>query len=65
MPLMSFLLPAVLVYSALCNIGMSCATVPTTSLPCAVTLDTLSKHAEYKVCLAMATMFVVPHAKRL
>ncbi|CAM9151716.1 unnamed protein product, partial [Ectocarpus sp. 13 AM-2016] len=38
--------------SALCNIGMSCAAMPMTSLPCALTLDTLSKHAEYKVTIA-------------
>lgn len=39
----------VFAHSALCNIGMSCATLPTTSLPCALTLNTLSKNAEYKV----------------
>ncbi|CAN0058853.1 unnamed protein product, partial [Hapterophycus canaliculatus] len=31
---------------------MSCATLPTTSLPCALTLNTLSKNSEYKVTIA-------------
>ncbi|CAM9243379.1 unnamed protein product [Ascophyllum nodosum] len=40
------------VISGLCNISMSSAGVPETSLPCAFALNTISKHADYQVTIA-------------
>ncbi|CAM9227651.1 unnamed protein product [Discosporangium mesarthrocarpum] len=38
--------------SALCNTAMACASIPSTSLPCALILNTLSQHNEYKLAIA-------------